>query len=132
MAMGCSLLDQLRHRSYEEGDVHVVELDVTDDIRGPGGSVHGGVVAALIDRAAAYVATRTSGRLVATANATVHYVSPGRVGPLRAEAEEVRTGRAHGVVGVRVLDAGKQGRLVATALLGFGFLDGDTFDARTT
>ncbi|HEX3982020.1 MAG TPA: hypothetical protein VHW93_12370, partial [Acidimicrobiales bacterium] len=53
MSMGCPLLDPLPHRSYGDGSAHVVELDITDGIRGPSGAVHGGLVASLVDRAGA-------------------------------------------------------------------------------
>ncbi len=31
--MGCPLLDQLPHRSYDVDGTHVVELDITEDMR---------------------------------------------------------------------------------------------------
>jgi uncharacterized protein (TIGR00369 family) len=125
--MGCPLLDSLSHRSYDDADAHVVELDIADEIRGPSGAVHGGIVASLIDRAGAFVAVRASGRPVATSSANVHYLAAARRGPLRARAKSVRSGRHHGVVEVEIDDTGtgKAGRLVAKAVLTFQYLDGD-------
>lgn len=123
--MGCPLLDQVPRRSYDDEDgSHVVELDIIDDIRGPGGVVHGGLMASLIDRAAAYAAVRASDRSVVTSNLALSYLASADVGPLRAVAGILRVGRRQGVVEVRVYDAGRDNRLVATALLTMIFLPG--------
>ena len=122
--MGCDLLDGLSHRSYDEEGTHVVELDITDDIRGPRGAVHGGLIACLADRAGAYAAVRSSGRSVVTSGVALSYMASARVGPLRAVAVALRIGRQQGVVEVRVYDHGQENRLVATALLTMSFLAG--------
>src|ERR1700677_24943 len=82
MSMGCQLLDHLRHRSYDQDGVHVVELEVSDDILGPGGAVHGGIIASLVDRAGAYAIARDSQRVVATSNMALNYLALADVGPL--------------------------------------------------
>jgi uncharacterized protein (TIGR00369 family) len=125
MSMGCQLLDQLGHRAYDDGDVHIVELEVSDDILGPGGAVHGGIMASLVDRAGAYAIARDSQRVVATSNMALNYLALAEVGPLRAIATSLRVGRQLGVVEVKVFDAGKDDRLVATALLTLSYLTGD-------
>lgn len=123
--MGCDLLDGLPHRSYDEEGAHVVELDITDGIRGPRGAVHGGIVACLVDRAGAYAAVRSSGRPVVTSGVALSYTASARVGPLRAVAVVLRVGAQQGVVEVRVYDRGLENRLVATALLTMSFLPGE-------
>jgi uncharacterized protein (TIGR00369 family) len=125
MSMGCQLLDQLRHRSYDDGDVHIVELEVSDDILGPGGAVHGGIIASLVDRAGAYAIARDSQRVVATSNMTLNFLALAEVGPLRAIASRLRVGRQLGVVEVKVFDAGREDRLVAAALLTLSYLTGE-------
>ena len=75
MSMGCALLDRLPHRTYNEGDAHVVELEITDEIRGPVGAVHGGLIASLVDRVGAYAAVRASGRNVVTSTVTLSYLA---------------------------------------------------------
>jgi uncharacterized protein (TIGR00369 family) len=125
MSMGCQLLDHLRHRSYDQDGVHVVELEVSDDILGPGGAVHGGIIASLVDRAGAYAIARDSQRVVATSNMALNYLALADVGPLRAVASSLRVGRQLGVVEVKVFDAGKDDRLVATALVTLSYLTGD-------
>jgi uncharacterized protein (TIGR00369 family) len=123
MSMGCPLLDQLSHRTYDEDGSHVVELDVADEMRGPSGAVHGGLVASLVDRAGAYAVHRDSGRSVATSSVALSYLAAARVGPLRAVATNLRIGGRQGVVEVRVFDTGRDGMLVATALLTLSYVD---------
>jgi uncharacterized protein (TIGR00369 family) len=125
MSMGCPLLDQLPHRSYDDSGGHVVELDITDDIRGPVGAVHGGIIASLADRAGAYAAVQASQRAVVTSSIAMSYLSAATVGPVRAVASVLRAGRQQGVVEVRVHDAGRDDQLVATALLTLSFMPGE-------
>src|SRR5256885_5722853 len=99
------MLDELPPRFRVDGDQVTVELDATGDMRGPGGAVHGGLVASLIDCAGAVAVARASERLVATANASISYLAAGRVGPLRADASAIRVGSHHGVADVRGCDA---------------------------
>jgi uncharacterized protein (TIGR00369 family) len=123
--MGCPLLDQIPHRSYEADGAHVVELDIIDEIRSPAGSVHGGLIASLADRAGAYAAVLASQRNVVTSNVALSYLAAATVGPLRAIATTLRIGTQQGVVEVRVHDAGNDNRLVATTLLTMSFLPGE-------
>jgi uncharacterized protein (TIGR00369 family) len=123
--MGCPLLDQLTTRSHDEDGAHIVELDITDEIRGPGGAVHGGVIASLVDRAGAYAVFRASQRNVATSNLSLSYLASASGGPLRAVATALRIGKRQGVVEVRVFDVGREDLLVATALLTLSYLSGD-------
>jgi acyl-coenzyme A thioesterase PaaI-like protein len=48
---------------------------------------------------------------------TVHFLAPGRVGPVRATGIVVRQGKGHAVVEVRVIDVGKDDRLMAIGLV---------------
>jgi uncharacterized protein (TIGR00369 family) len=125
MSMGCPLLDQLSFRSYDRDGTHIVELDITDDIRGPTGAVHGGLVASLADRAGAYAAVVAGNRPVVTSTVALNYLAAATKGPLRAVAEVLRTGRQQGTVEVRVYDVGREERLVATALLTMSFMAGE-------
>jgi uncharacterized protein (TIGR00369 family) len=127
MPLGCPLLDELPHRLRADGDHLVIELDITEEMRGPGGAVHGGLVASLIDCAGAIAVASASQRIVATSNASISYLAAGRTGPLRAHGSAVRIGSHHGVAEVRVYDAGRDDRLVASALVTLSFLAGETF-----
>jgi uncharacterized protein (TIGR00369 family) len=125
--LGCPLLDALPHRHYVDAGMHVVEVEVCDEMRGPSGAVHGGLLASIIDCAGASAVTSASGRPPATSNLAVSYIAAGRIGPLQARADILRIGRNHGVCDVRVYDVGKDHRLVATATVTINFLDGSEF-----
>ena len=106
----------LRWSAAEGGGV-VVEMDIRDDLRGPAGSLEGGVVSTLADVAGASAAAVAMRSLVATADMTVPFLAPGRIGPVRATGVPLRIGSGNAVVEVRVIDTGKDDRLMATALL---------------
>lgn len=95
----------------------VVHAEVRDDLRGPAGSLEGGVLATLIDVAGASCAARSLGALVATQSLTLCYLAPVRVGPACATASPLRAGQRDAVIEVRVTDRGREDRLCATALL---------------
>jgi uncharacterized protein (TIGR00369 family) len=130
MSMGCPLLDQLTHRSFDDDEVHIVELDITDAMRGPDGAAHGGLVASLVDRAGAYAVARDSRRPVATATMSLSYLAAARHGPLRAAATTLRIGRRQGVAEVKVYDSGRDDRLVAAAVVTLSFLTDDAQQPR--
>jgi uncharacterized protein (TIGR00369 family) len=94
-----------------------VSLDPHDDVRGPAGSVEGGVVSTLVDVAGASAAAAATGRLVATQHMAVSFIAPGRAGPIRADGRTLRVGRTDVVTEVRVVDEGNDGRLIAVALV---------------
>jgi uncharacterized protein (TIGR00369 family) len=132
--LGCAFFDQLDfdYVETEQEGASAVELRLTDDLRGPGGSLHGGLVAMLVDVAGAYCLAATSGRLVATAGASIEYLAAGRVGPIRASAMPLRISDTRGVAEVRVIDVGRDGRLMASAFVTVSFLAGDAFVPKTT
>jgi uncharacterized protein (TIGR00369 family) len=94
-----------------------VEMDIRDDQRGPAGSLEGGVVSTLVDVAAGSAAAIEMKALVATADMTVHFLAPGRVGPVRANGVVLRASKGNAVVEVRVIDHGREDRLMAVALV---------------
>jgi uncharacterized protein (TIGR00369 family) len=126
--LGCALLDALPHSHVLEDGAHVVELDMRDDLRGPTGSLHGGLVAMLVDCAgASALASAGERRPVATSHASIDYLAAARIGPIRAVARALRTSESQGVAEVRVFDVGKDNRLVAAALVTASYLDGQRF-----
>jgi uncharacterized protein (TIGR00369 family) len=131
MGLGCDLLDGIPHRTSTGEGGAVVELDMTDAVRGPGGSLHGGVLASLMDVAGALAVTTTSSRVGATSAISVSYLAGARVGPVRADASVLRVGASHGVAEVRVHDVGKDGRLVAVGHVTVTFLAGDDYQRIT-
>jgi uncharacterized protein (TIGR00369 family) len=103
----------------------VVEIEIVDEILGPAGAVHGGVIASIVDRAAAYAAVQARGSPVVTSSVALSYLDAATEGPLRASAVVLRAGRRQGVVEVRVHDVGNNNRLVATALLTVSYVAGE-------
>jgi acyl-coenzyme A thioesterase PaaI-like protein len=86
-------------------------IDVTEQVLNPWGIVHGGATAALVDLAARHA---TGGR--ATTDTVLHFLAPGRVGPVAAHVTTVGT-RADGtLVRVEVRDRGADDRLMAVAV----------------
>lgn len=94
-----------------------VQCDVRDELRGPAGSVEGGLVATLLDTAGATAASRALDGLVATQSLTISFTAPLKVGPAVAVGRPLRVGKRDAVVEVRLSDAGNNGRLCAVALL---------------
>ncbi len=126
-ALGCTFFDQLMHRAVDVDGEWAIELDITDDLRGPAGSLHGGLVAMIVDVAGASTLARSTGRPVATASASIQYLSAGRIGPRRGTGKVLRTSDTLGVVEVQVVDVGKDERLVAVAHVTLKLLPGDTY-----
>jgi len=130
-ALGCEFFDELSHRHLEVDEGVALELDLSDDLKGPGGSIHGGLVAMLADVAGATCLTRETGRPMATASTSIQYLSAGRVGPIRATATVLRVSDSLGVADVRIVDVGRDERLMAAAHVTCRFLSGDTYVRKT-
>lgn len=84
---------------------------ITPEIRNPWGILHGGATAALVDLAGMHT---TGG--CATTDAVIHFVSPGRVGPITATVTDVGHRTDGQLLRIEVRDAGADDRLVATAV----------------
>lgn len=100
----------------DDGSITVV-MNMRDDLRGPAGSLEGGVVSTLADVASASAAAAQVGALVATQHISISFLAPGRDGPIRATGGVLRAGRDDAVAEVRVVDTGKEDRLMAVALV---------------
>lgn len=94
-----------------------VQAEAREDLKGPAGSLEGGVVATLLDYAGATAAARAMDGLVATQSLSIAYLHPVRVGPAVAVGAPLRVGKREAVVEVKVFDQGRDNRLCATALL---------------
>ena len=131
-ALGCTFLGQIEHRTVDVDGEWAVEFDITDDLRGPAGSVHGGLVSMIVDVAGASCLAREVGRPVATASTSIQYLSAGRIGPVRATGNVLRATDTLGVVEVRVVDVGKDERLMAVAHVTLKLLAGDAYVRQTS
>jgi uncharacterized protein (TIGR00369 family) len=100
----------------------VLELDLRDELRNPWGIMHGAVVSALVDVAsveAVAASTRTSdasGTAVATADITLHFLAPGRIGPVAARTTVLGERPDGVVVRVELVDRGANDRRMAVAV----------------
>ena len=114
-SLGNAYFNQLSYR-FLEGDADAtVEIDITDDLRGPTGAVHAGITLLLADVAGSMaIAVRTE-RVGATSSVSVHCLAAAKVGPLRATATMLRASKNSALADVRVVDAGNNDRLVAVA-----------------
>jgi len=98
-----------------------VALDLVERIRNPWGILHGGAMAVLADTAARSLVADTPALEptpgLITSDLIVHYLSPGRVGPVVATALSLgRRGREH-LVRVTVRDHGADDRLLVEAVV---------------
>jgi uncharacterized protein (TIGR00369 family) len=96
-----------------------LHLRVRDELRQNNGVIHGGVVASLVDTAAAFaiLTLLKPNESTTTIDLTVHYLRPLLRGRVTAEARVVRAGRRVLVISIDVL--GEDKTLAATALTSF-------------
>jgi uncharacterized protein (TIGR00369 family) len=117
------LLQHLGLRWVARDGAACIELDVREDLRGPAAILQGGVIATLVDVAAAAAVSRVGSGLVATKEMTVKFLSPGRIGPIRAEAKAVRHANEL-IADVQIVDSGQDDRLIATGTATFAPVSG--------
>lgn len=98
-------------------DAVAVTMPLRPDLCGPAGSLEGGVISTLADVAGASALAKAFSALVATEHMSLSFLAPGRIGPIRATGVPLRVGRADGVAEVRVVDEGRDERLMAVALV---------------
>ena len=91
-------------------DADTLSIELTEPLRNPWGILHGGVTAALVDLAARHT---TGGRT--TTDTVLHFLAPGRVGPVTARVARVGTRADGALVRVEVRDGGAGDRLMAIA-----------------
>lgn len=99
----------------EEG-VGLVRLDAGDDHLNPHGTVHGGVLATMLDVAMGTAVATAGGDSPVTVSLTVTYLEPGRPGRLTASAKVRKRGKRLLVVEGQVE---QDGDVVADALATF-------------
>lgn len=93
-----------------------LHLGVRDELRQNNGLMHGGVIASLIDTAAAFaiLTVLEPNKTTTTVDLTIHYLRPLIKGRATAAARVVRAGRRIIVVAIDVLDEAEH--VAATAL----------------
>ncbi len=100
-----------------------LEMDLHPDVVNPHGGLHGGLMATLIECAAAGCAVRQTGsENIVASDLTVRFLTAARVGPARVLTRVLRAGSRAVVVQADVVDVGQDRRLVATATLSYARL----------
>ncbi|MGQ0541696.1 MAG: PaaI family thioesterase [Blastocatellia bacterium] len=97
-------------------DEAVIKIDMRDELRQPGGILHGGVTATLIDTAMAFAIRPrlADNEKTATIDLTVHYLRPHVEGTFTCTGRVVRAGRRIFTVAADVEN--EEGKLIATAI----------------
>ncbi len=110
-------------REHAALQVHggTVVVDATDEHLNPHGSVHGGVIATMLDVAMSGAVQETGGDSPVTVSLTVTYLEPGRPGRLEATAQVRKRGKRLLVVQGEVV---QDGDVVADALATFSIKPG--------
>ncbi len=99
----------------------VVTLEAGEQHLNPGGAVHGGVLATMIDVAMGTAVRTTGGESPVTVSLAVTYLEPGRAGRLEARARVRKRGKRLVVVEAEVV---QDGDVVADALGTFAVAPG--------
>ncbi|WP_347057331.1 PaaI family thioesterase [Blastococcus sp. HT6-30] len=109
-----------RPESAQDGSARM-SFEVTEEHLNPAGTLHGGVLATLVDTAMGLAVRTTTGEgeVPATSQLTVTYLRPGRPGPLQVTARQ-RTRGEH--LTVCEADVEQEGRALAHAVATFALL----------
>src|SRR4051812_20798640 len=122
--MTSSFVDRLGGygRTADDGTAQL-ELDATEEHLNEAGTVHGGVLATLVDTAMGQAVRSRTGEddVPATSQLTVTYLRPGKPGPLTVSAQ-VRTRGEH--LTVCEADVEQDGKEIVHALATFALLHG--------
>src|SRR5919202_6071568 len=116
--------ERIGARSEQTGEGRaVVRFEVTDEHLNPAGTLHGGVLATLVDTAMGQAVRSTTGEddVPATSQLTVTYLRPGKPGPLTVSAQ-VRTRGEH--LTVCDADVEQEGEPLVHAVATFALLHG--------
>ncbi len=95
-------------------DFAVAQMPLTSMHRNGMQNAHGGAIYSLVDMAFA-AASHASGTFFVTAQTSITYLEPGRIGPLRGTAQKIRCGKTLGTYEIRVHDS--DATLVAIAII---------------
>ena len=98
--------------SYPDDDTCVVEFEVHDYMFNPQGSLHGGVIAAVLDISMGHLLTRAVGRGM-TLQMETKFLRPARAGRIRATGRFLKKGKSINYLETRLTDA--EGSLLAVA-----------------
>jgi uncharacterized protein (TIGR00369 family) len=119
------LFDQigLREVPTDDGTV-IMEMPVDERVTNTAGGLQGGLIATMADVTAGQLASRVSpfGNGIATTDLFIRYLRPIKIGPARAVARILRTGKRSVVVQVDIY-RGNDDEVGATATVNFAAVD---------
>ena len=98
--------------SYPDADTCVVEMEVKDFMFNPQGTLHGGVIATMLDISMGHLLKKTIGAGM-TLEMKTQYLRPAKSGRVRAEGRFLKKGKSINYVETRLYDA--QRSLLAVA-----------------
>lgn len=119
------LFDQLGLQEVPSADdTLTMEMPVDERVVNTAGGLQGGLIATMADVAAGQLAARSIafGNAIATTDLFIRYLRPIKIGPARAVAAILRTGRRSVVVQVDIY-RGNDDQLAATATVNFAAID---------
>jgi uncharacterized protein (TIGR00369 family) len=120
-----SLLTLMKMRRLIDAETGpALEMELRDEVVNPFGSLHGGLMATLIECAGAGCAVRAGGsERILPSDMNIRFLTTVKVGPVRAITKVLRRGRRAVVVQIDVLDVGNDRKLVASATVSYALLD---------
>jgi uncharacterized protein (TIGR00369 family) len=126
-----NILTLLRMRRVIDAEMGpALEMELRDEVVNPFKSLHGGLMATLIECAGARRAMSTGGsERILPSDMNIRFLTTVKVGPARAVTKVLRKGRRAIVVQCDVLDVGNDRTLVASATISYTLLDSPTPDA---
>jgi acyl-CoA thioesterase len=98
--------------SFPDPETCLVTLDVKDFMFNPQGTLHGGVIAFMLDISMGHLLKRSIGAGM-TLEMKTQYLRPARAGRIRAEGRFLKKGKSINYLETRLFDAG--GNLLAAA-----------------
>ncbi|HXA12257.1 MAG TPA: PaaI family thioesterase [Mycobacterium sp.] len=119
------LFDQIGLREVPSTDGSVImEMPVDERVVNTAGGLQGGLIATMADVTAGQLASRSTpfGNGIATTDLFIRYLRPIKIGPARAVARILRTGKRSVVVQVDIFRA-NDGEMSATATVNFASID---------
>ena len=93
----------------------IVELPVREWVKNSMGALQGGVVGAVVEAAAEAALRHATGQPLVVTDLQLTYLSFGRVGPLRTEADVLASAPDQGVARVALFDTGAESRQMSVA-----------------
>ena len=98
--------------SYPDEETCAVEMEVKDFMFNPQGTLHGGIIATMLDISMGHLLQKTIGAGM-TLEMKTQYLRPARAGRVRAEGRFLKKGKSVNFLETRLFDA--EGSLLAVA-----------------